>query len=220
MITGRSRASAPHRSNTASGRIQSRAAHQHDRHHHQQPTVRVVAELAQDPPGGGQRRRPVHAAPSPGPSTSERGTRPPRSPCRSVRAAPPACRRPAAGRPGSAAAVAAGGLVHDVARDQQRGAAGRQLAEEVPQVPARHRIEADRRLVEHQQLGLASSAVASDTRDRCPPDSGRTSWSACSPRSTSSTTRSTAPAGAQDAGEVARLSRTVRSPYTDGAWVT
>jgi hypothetical protein len=51
--------------------------------------------------------------------------------------------------------VAAGGLVHDVAGDQQRRAAAGQVAEELPEVAAQHRVEPDRRLVQHEQLGAA-----------------------------------------------------------------
>ena len=50
--------------------------------------------------------------------------------------------------------VAAGRLVHHVARDEQRRAAVGELVEEVPEVAPEHRIEADRRLVEHEHVGL------------------------------------------------------------------
>ena len=51
--------------------------------------------------------------------------------------------------------LAAGRLVHHVARDEQRRAAGGELVEEVPEVAAQHRVEADGGLVEHEHLGLA-----------------------------------------------------------------
>ena len=50
--------------------------------------------------------------------------------------------------------VAARRLVHHVTRDEQRRAAVRELVEEVPQVAAQHRVEADGGLVEHEHVGL------------------------------------------------------------------
>src|SRR5207249_4414477 len=50
--------------------------------------------------------------------------------------------------------VAVAGLVHHVARHQQRGAAGGQPVEQGPQVTAEDRVEAYGRLVEHQQARL------------------------------------------------------------------
>src|SRR5262249_58245403 len=47
--------------------------------------------------------------------------------------------------------VTAVGLVHDVARDEQRPAAFAETMKELPQVATKHRIEPDRRLVQHQQ---------------------------------------------------------------------
>ena len=51
--------------------------------------------------------------------------------------------------------VAAGGLVHDVARHDERVPAFGEVAEELPQVAAQHRVEADGRLVEDEQAGAA-----------------------------------------------------------------
>ena len=60
-----------------------------------------------------------------------------------------------------------------------------ELVERVPQLAAQHRVEPDGRLVEHQHLrACVSSATASDTRDRCPPDSCPASESESSPRPT------------------------------------
>ena len=41
-----------------------------------------------------------------------------------------------------------------------------QLVELLPQVDAQHRVEADGGFIEHQQVGAATSAHASDTRVR------------------------------------------------------
>ena len=49
--------------------------------------------------------------------------------------------------------VAAGRLVHDVARHDERVPAVGEVAEEVPEVAAQHRVEADGGLVEHEQVG-------------------------------------------------------------------
>ncbi len=49
-------------------------------------------------------------------------------------------------------AVAAFGLVHDVGRDEQRGAAVGQAVEEVPEVPAEYGVEPDGRFVQDQQV--------------------------------------------------------------------
>ena len=51
--------------------------------------------------------------------------------------------------------VAAERLVHDVAADDERRAAVGEGAEQSPQLVAQHRVEADGRLVEHDELGLA-----------------------------------------------------------------
>ena len=48
--------------------------------------------------------------------------------------------------------VAADRLVHDVAGHQQARAAVPQPVEEVPEVPPQHRVEPDRRLVEHEEV--------------------------------------------------------------------
>jgi hypothetical protein len=50
--------------------------------------------------------------------------------------------------------VAAGGLVHDVAADDEGAAALGEAAEQRPQVAPQHGVQADGGLVEHQQLGL------------------------------------------------------------------
>ena len=49
--------------------------------------------------------------------------------------------------------VAALGLVHDVARDEERRPVGRKPRERRPEVAPQERVEADRRLVENEQLG-------------------------------------------------------------------
>ena len=51
--------------------------------------------------------------------------------------------------------VAAVRLVHHVARYEQRHAALGEPVEQLPEIAAQHRIEADRRLVQHQQVGRA-----------------------------------------------------------------
>ena len=51
--------------------------------------------------------------------------------------------------------VAVVGLVHHVARDEQRRPVGGERAEHLPEVAAQHRVEADGRLVEHEQLRAA-----------------------------------------------------------------
>ena len=51
--------------------------------------------------------------------------------------------------------VAAVGLVHHVAGDEDRGAVVGEPVEQRPQVASEHRVEPDRRLVEHQQVGGA-----------------------------------------------------------------
>ena len=88
--------------------------------------------------------------------------------------------------------VAALGLVHHVARHQHGRARVGEPVEERPQVPAQHRVEADGRLVEHQQVGfLEQRHRQADPADRCPPDSRPTTWSRCPARSTAATARST-----------------------------
>ena len=57
------------------------------------------------------------------------------------------------------------GLVHDVARDEQRRAAPGESMAELPEVAAQDRVEPDRRLVEHEQVGLAEQR--SGKRDPC-----------------------------------------------------
>ena len=52
---------------------------------------------------------------------------------------------------------------------KHRGAGVGEPVEQRPQVPAQHRVETDRRLVEHQQVGLPSSATARLARERWPP---------------------------------------------------
>ena len=47
------------------------------------------------------------------------------------------------------------GLIHHVARDDERGSGARQRVELLPQVDAQDGVQADRRLVEHQQFGVA-----------------------------------------------------------------
>ena len=54
--------------------------------------------------------------------------------------------------------VAALGLVHDVAGDEHRGAGVGEPVEQRPQVAAQHRVEADGRLVEHEQVGARRAA--------------------------------------------------------------
>ena len=51
--------------------------------------------------------------------------------------------------------VAALGLVHDVARDEQRRAAVGECVELRPELGAQHRVEADGRLVEDEHLRVA-----------------------------------------------------------------
>ena len=52
--------------------------------------------------------------------------------------------------------MAALGLVHDVRGDQDGGAAVvGEAVEELPQVAAQYGVEADGRLVEHEEFGLA-----------------------------------------------------------------
>ncbi len=46
-------------------------------------------------------------------------------------------------------------LVHDVAGDEDGAARVRQAVEELPQVAAQHRVQAHRRLVEYEQVGVA-----------------------------------------------------------------
>ena len=67
-------------------------------------------------------------------------------------------------------------LVHDVARDEQRGAVVGEAAEGRPEVAAEHGVETDGRLVEDEQLGLAeqrggerdAGALAAGERRRRP----------------------------------------------------
>ena len=51
--------------------------------------------------------------------------------------------------------VAPVGLVHHVARDEQRRPAVGELVEQLPELAPQHRVEPDRRLVEDEQLGPA-----------------------------------------------------------------
>ena len=111
-------------------------------------------------------------------------------------------------------AVAAFGLVHDVARDEQRRARLGERAEALPELEAQHGVEADRWLVEHEQLRPAEQRG----RERHPRAAGR-------PRA--GATRSPAmgrqadrldhvvdllPARPSTRAKYARFSRTVRSP--------
>ena len=74
-------------------------------------------------------------------------------------------------RAGSEQLVAAVGLVHDVARDEHRRAAGGQVAEVLQNWTRSAGSTPDRRLVEEQDGGRWTSAQASDSRRRIPPDS-------------------------------------------------
>ena len=73
--------------------------------------------------------------------------------------------------------VAAIGLVHHVARDEQRRAGVREPAERAPEVAAKHRVETDRRLVEDEQVRPAEQrcrerharALAAGERAHRPP---------------------------------------------------
>ena len=56
-------------------------------------------------------------------------------------------------------AVAAHRLVHDVARDEHRAPVGGEASEQVPQVAPQHGVEPDRRLVEHEHLGVADEGA-------------------------------------------------------------
>ena len=86
--------------------------------------------------------------------------------------------------------VAAVGLVHHVAGDEHRRAVVGEPVEQRPQVAAQHRVEADGRLVEHQQVRASRAArrrgwPASAGRRRA----GRRPGPAWSARSTASTRR-------------------------------
>ena len=111
-------------------------------------------------------------------------------------------------------AVAARRLVHHVARDEQRRAAVGELVEEVPEVAAQHRVEADGGLVEHEHVGLVEERRRErDARPlaaREPPDEP---CRPSSPRPTRSITASTRARGERRgrARSTARFSRTVRS---------
>ena len=89
----------------------------------------------------------------------------------------------------------------------------RELVEELPQVAAEQRVEADGRLVEDEQVGTAEERDGErDARDSCPPERRPTIASAWSVSETSSIARSTAPRGASSTrAKKRRFSRTVRS---------
>ena len=55
--------------------------------------------------------------------------------------------------------VATSGLVHDVARDEHRATLLGEPSEEVPEVAAQHRVQADGRLVEDEHLGIADQGA-------------------------------------------------------------
>ena len=112
------------------------------------------------------------------------------------RACPLASRRPSRR---SRRLVAVLRLVHDVAGGEQRRARRRASSvERAPEIAAQHRVEADRRLVEHEQLRARRRARPPATRGRCsPPESRATTRSLCRSRSTVASTSSIRPAGAR-----------------------
>ena len=161
------------------------SAIEHARHDEQQrDRARVAAQLQQHPPAGGQGHPGAHDAPS---SPTRR-----RKACSTVvgagaRAAAASRRR--RGEDGAVAhqheVVAAVGLVHHVARDEQRRAARRPARGSVP--TGRARSTGSRPTVGSSSTssrGSPSSAVASDTRARWPPERRPTGRSARASRST------------------------------------
>ena len=92
--------------------------------------------------------------------------------------------------------VAVAGLVHDVARDEQRGSCVGELVEGGPEMPAQQGVEADGGFVEDEHRGVPTSAVASEARACSPPESVRTTWSASGSSCTAASVSSTRPAGA------------------------
>ena len=98
----------------------------------------------------------------------------------------------------------------------------RQPVEERPQVPAQHRVEADGRLVEDQQVGVAeqgdgeagaAALAAAEVADHLVAVVGRGRRRRCASTTSARSTPSTR-------AKKRRFSATVRSSYTLAAWVT
>ena len=122
----------------------------------------VAAQLAQDAAGGGERDPAVHAAAPPSRAAASMSAR------NACSASSVPVRGEQLGKGGVAEdaplaqedqPVAAHRLVHDVARDEQGAALLREPPEQVPQVAAQHGVETDRRLVEHEHLGVADEGA-------------------------------------------------------------
>ena len=118
--------------------------------------------------------------------------------------------------------VAARGLVHDVAGDEQRRAVVGEPAESRPEVAPQHRVEADGRLVEHEQVGPAEQRGRE--RDACALAAGERARRRCrrgSPRPTVSIALATAACGApRTPREVAEVLAHGQVAVDGGAWVT
>ena len=196
-------------------------AEQHARHHdHQGDGAVVGAQLAQDAARGGEGDPEVHAActaaapPSAASAASMRRGRPARHRrCR--------CARAARGSVESAEdapvaqqqqPVAARGLVHDVARHEHGAPLAGEPAEQVPQLAAEHGVEPDRRLVEHEHLGVAHQrAGEASPRLAARPRGSRPELRRGRSRSTAAMARSTASAPTpMIRGDVARRCRAPR----------
>ena len=113
------------------------------------------------------------------------------------------------------------GLVHDVAGDEQRGAAGPSRGK-APRARGGERVETDRRLVEHDQLRVADqrrgqlSHPGALTSGEPVDDAIPLGLRARRRRSLRPRARA---AGRGTRAKYSRFSRTVRSTYTDGACV-
>ena len=187
---------------------------QRRRHHEQQrDRARIVAELSQHP----QRRRPgdprAHARSCSSIKRQEGLVEGPR--CRSARRSSPgdsaASSSPVAHQQQLVAAV---GLVHHVAGDQQGRAVLGERAEGRPEVAPQDRVETDCRLVEHEQRPARRAAPSRarpsrSGRRRGSPRSGRPARRARRPRSPRRSGRERRRGRARSS---ARFSRTLRSP--------
>ena len=194
--------------------------HQHARDDHEQRDRAVVApELLEHPAGRGQRHADAHAGTA--------STDPHERLLEVVRAGALAQLGGRAVGDDRALAhqqqpVAAVGLVHHVAGDQQRGAVGGEVVEESPEVAPQQRVEPDRRLVEHEQLRFAQQGTGERDAGALAAGEPADDVAARGRRAHRLEGRVAAalPGRRARTRSSAGWPATVRSAYTDGAWVT
>jgi hypothetical protein len=117
--------------------------------------------------------------------------------------------------------VAAGGLVHHVAGDEQAGAVVGELVEGLPELAAEDRVDVDGRLVEHEQLRLAEQRDGErGARELAAGERPRHLLCLTGQPDKADHLRDPLPRGAKDAGEVAQVLLDDQVGVDGRAWVT